>query len=208
MIYKDRSEAGILLSQKLFSYCGSQTLILGLARGGVVIARELGKALSLPFDILIVKKIASPGDPELAVGALAPDKVSYVNWKFAHRVEADEAYIRTQISELNDQIKKRTLIYREGKPPLNLRDKIIILVDDGAATGATMEAAVKWARKKHAKKIVVALPVAPPDFINRIKPETDELVVLETPPEFSSVGQYYNNFPQIEDGKVIELLQS
>lgn len=208
MIFKDRSEAGLLLSQKLSSFRGSQSLILGLARGGVAIAAEVGHKLNLPFDVLIIKKIPSPGDPELAVGALAPDGVSFINWKFAHSVGADEAYIKSQITNLNDQIKKKTLIYRDRKPPLNLKEKTVILVDDGAATGASIEAAVKWSKRKHAKKIIVALPVAPKDLRQKVKPEVNELIILETPKEFVSVGQFYKNFPQISDEKVIELLRN
>lgn len=207
-MFKDRADAGKLLSSKLTSYQGSRALVLGLARGGVEVARELGKALTIPYDVLIVKKIGSPGDSELAVGALAPEEVSFVDWKFAHSVGADEAYVKSQISALDDEIRKKMLIYRDNKPPLNLRDKAVILVDDGAATGATVEAAVKWVKKKHASKIIVALPVAPPDFSQKIKPEVDELIILETPQEFGSVGQFYKDFPQIEDEKVLELLKS
>lgn len=206
-MFKDRTDAGVLLSQKLSFLRGSQSLILGLVRGGVVIASEIGHKLNLPFDVLIVKKIPSPVDPELAVGALAPDEVSFIDWKFAHRMGADETYVKSQITNLSDQIRQNILSYRKGKSPFNLKDKTVILVDDGAATGATIEVAVKWAKKKHAKKIIVALPVAPPDLSGKIKPEVDELVILETPQDFSSVGQFYKDFPQIVDEKVIELLQ-
>lgn len=206
VIFKNRRQAGKLLAVKLTSYRGSGALILGLARGGVMVASELGKNLGLSLDVLTVKKISGPGDPELAIGALAPDEVFFIDWKLAHRLGADEAYIKTQIRQLADQIKQKTLLYRKGMPPFTARDKTIIMVDDGAATGATLEAAIRWLKKKHVKKIVVAIPVAPADFVAKIKPEVSELVILETPGEFGSVGQFYEDFPQIEDEEVIELL--
>lgn len=207
MIFADRIEAGEKLCQKLSSFSGSNALILGLPRGGMVVASVISHTLGLPLDVLVVKKIPSLGNPELALGALAPDNVSTVDWKLSHSVGADEHYIRTQISELNDQIKQKTLLYRKGRPPLAVKDKIIIIVDDGAATGATVEASIKWLRKKNAKKIVVALPTAPPEVIGKIRPEVSECIVLDTPRDFSAVGQFYKNFSQVEDSDVVKLLQ-
>lgn len=208
MIYNDRRQVGRLLAEKLSSYRGTPALVLGLARGGVVVAVQIARELQLSADVLVVKKIPSPGESELAIGALAPDRVLFVDWRFAQRVGADEAYIKSCERELSDQIKQKILLYRDGKEPLNLKDKTVIVVDDGAATGATIRAAILWLKKKHAGKVVVGLPVAPPDLEGKIKPEVTELVILDTPPEFSSVGQFYEHFPQVEDQEVIELLKS
>lgn len=207
MIFTDRHEAGLLLCEKLSSFRGSHALIVGLPRGGVVIAAACAEKLSLPFDVIVVKKIPSPGNPELALGALAPDNVLIVDWKLSHTVGADEHYIRTQNSELNDQIKQKTILYRKGRGPLVVRDKTVIVVDDGAATGASVEAAVKWLKKKHAKTIVVALPIAPAEVVGRIRPEVSQCIVLDTPRDFSAVGQFYKNFSQVEDSDVVQLLQ-
>ena len=206
MSFTDRQQAGERLAEKLTAYRGCDAVLLGLARGGVVVASTLASRFRESTDVCVVKKIGSPVDAELAIGAVAPDGVSYVDWRLGHRTGADEHFIRTQITELNDQIRQKTLLYRKGKRPYQLRDKTVIVVDDGAATGATLEAAIKWLRVKKVKKIVVALPVAPPDVVARIKPEVSELVVLETPNDFQSVGQYYQKFPQVEDGEVVRLL--
>lgn len=205
-MFADRSQAADLLCQKLTSFRGTVTLVLGLPRGGVVVASVVAKTLGLPLDVLVVKKIPSPGNPELALGALAPDGVFTIDWKLSHSVGADEHYVRTQISELNDQIKQKILLYRKGRKPLDVKNKVIIVVDDGAATGATAQACIKWLRKKNAKKIVVALPTAPPEVVGKIKPEVSECIVLDTPHDFSAVGQFYKNFSQVEDSDVVQLL--
>lgn len=207
MGFSDRQQAGTLLAEQLASFRGQDALVIGLARGGVVVAKEIAQTLSLPLDVLVVKKISGPFDPELALGALAPDGVSVVDWRLAHRVSADEDYIKHQTPLLGEQIKQKTLLYRKGKKPLNVREKVVILVDDGVATGATLEAAIKWLKKKKAKKIIAAVPVAPPEVVGRVKPETDNLVVLEIPDNLTAVGQFYRDFPQIEDAEVIELLR-
>ncbi len=182
-------------------------MVLGLARGGVVVGRALAQALSLPLDVLVVKKIPAPGNAELAVGALAPDGVSVVHWIILQRLGADEDYLKTHIPILTGEIKNRLQLYRKGRKPLEVKGKTVCVVDDGAATGATMEAAVKWLKKKKARKIIVALPVAPPDTVAKIKPEVNEMVVLETPPDLSAVGQFYDSFLQVEDGEVIKILR-
>ncbi len=195
MVFNDRSQAGVLLSQKLSSYRGTVAIVLGLARGGMVVAKALAGELNLPLDVLVVKKIGAPGQEELAIGALASDGVSYGDFD------------KSQTRQLAGQIKQKTLLYRKGKKPYRFRDKTVILVDDGAATGATIQAAIRWVRKKHAKKIVVALPVLPKELLHKIIPEVDSVVALETPEEFSAVGEFYKDFRQITDEEVVELLK-
>lgn len=209
MSFTDRQQAGERLAEKLAPYRGLRDVVLlGLARGGVVVASTIASRFHQSPDVCVVKKIGSPFDSELAIGAVAPEGVSYVDWRLSNRMGADEEYIKKAISLQLSAISEKTRLYRKGKKPFNLKDKTVILVDDGAATGATLEAAIKWLRVKKAKKIVVALPVAAPDVAARIKPEVSELVVLETPKDFHSVGQYYQKFPQVEDGEVIRLLNS
>jgi len=205
-MFTDRKEAGTSLAEKLVSRISSGPLVLGLARGGVMIAQAVASRLSLPLDVLVVKKIPSPNNPELALGAVAPDGIRLVNWRLAQQQGVDEAYIQSVISNQQSAIRQKTLLYRKGRKPLRVKDKTVIIVDDGAATGATFEVAVKWAEAKGARKIIAALPVAPPDTVARIAPEVDELIVLEAPEHFDAVGQFYRNFDQVSDEEVIQLL--
>ena len=206
VVFKDRPHAGSLLADKLLAYRGKPVLILGLARGGVVVARAIAKALGAKLDVLVVKKISSPTNPEFALGAVAPNNVTIVHRAAAHRLGLEESDIQTLVREVSVGIQQKFIVYRKGKRPFHLQGIITILVDDGAATGATMEAAVQWARVKHAGKIVVALPVASADAISLIRPEADECIVYETQQNLMSVGEFYKSFPQVSDQEVIELL--
>lgn len=208
VIFTDRTHAGTLLAQKLAPYASAAACVVGLARGGVAVAKILADGLNLPLDVLVVKKVGAPGEAELAIGALAPDGVSFIDWRFAQMLGVDEGYIKRVISDKREVIREKTLLYRKKKKPYRFREKTVILVDDGAATGATIEAAIRWLRKKHAKRIVVAIPVAPKELAPKIAPEVDKLVVLETPEGFGAVGQFYTDFPQVSDEEVVELLRN
>lgn len=208
MIFNDRAHAGHLLAQQLSSYKKENPLILGLARGGSVVAESIAHDMSLPFDVLVVKKIPSPQNPELGIGALAPDNVSYVDWKFAQRLGVDEDFVNKKIRDLAIDIKERMYIYRKRRKPIRPQGNTIILTDDGAATGATIRAAILWLLKKHAKKIIVALPVAPIDFVERLRHTVHDVVVLDTPHDFSAVGQFYKDFHEVGDEEVVRVLRN
>ena len=204
-MFTDRREAGTLLVKKITSK-DEGTIVVGLARGGVVVASSFALELSLPLDVLVVKKIPAPDQQELGLGAVTPNGIIQVNWCLAHTRGVDEAYIKSVIGNQESVIRQKTLIYRKGKKPLVVRDKTVILVDDGAATGATMEAAIKWCKAKKAKKIVAAIPVVSHEAADHIRPEVDELITLEEPEDFDAVGQFYREFVQVSDEEVIELL--
>lgn len=205
-MFSDRGDAGKKLAQKLLSEKRLANLVIGLARGGVVIAKEISMVLGIPQDVLVVKKIGSPANPELAVGALAPDGIFYLNNRLAHETGAGETYIKDEISRQSSAIREKTLLYRSGKGPVVVNGKTVILTDDGAATGATMCAAIRWALRKGVKKIIIALPVAPPDVIDELQKVAHEVVVLTTIADFGAVGEFYKNFPQLTDEDVIKLL--
>lgn len=207
-MFDSRKTAGEQLAQKLKDTTYPQAVILGIPRGGVVVASEIARVLHLPLDVITVRKLSAPDNPELAVGALAPDGVSYIEWRFANTVGADEAYMKNELVQKGKELKKYEKSFRKKKKPLKVRDKVVFLVDDGAATGSTMEAAIKWAKVKKAHKIIAVLPVAAKDTVKRIRPEVDELVVLEVPSEFAAVGQFYKSFPQVTDEKVKQLLSA
>lgn len=207
MRFTNRTQAGEALASQIAEKHARVSLVVGLARGGVAVARPIARELGVPLDVLIIKKISSPHNPELAIGALAPDGVAVVHWRMAHRVGADEAYIKSQKESLAGAIKQKTALYRKGKSPLSVSGKDVIIVDDGAATGATLEAAVQWLRAKKARSMLVALPVGAPEVIARIRPEVSKVVVLHTPQDMGSVGEYYDEFPQMTDEEVVALLR-
>lgn len=205
-MFTDRHAAGSLLAPKLAGYA-ADTIILGIARGGIAVAAAIAETNNTPLDTLVVKKIGSPYDPELGIGAVAPDDISAINWPLAHRVAADEHYINGAVQNLSAAVGEKMRLYRKGRDPLRVKGKTVVLVDDGAATGITIEAAVSWAKKRGARKIVVVLPVAVQSVVQKLTPEVDEVVTLEVPLTLESVGKWYEKFEQVSDEQVIALLQ-
>jgi len=208
MVFQNRVEAGKQLATKLQNYKGIESLlVLAIPRGGVVVGRELAKALGCPLDVIITKKISAPGNPELAIGALEMMGEPVINEELAAKVGADESYIKYQIANIKNEIRKRERIFRGDKPPLNLKDKIVILTDDGVATGATMAAAVEIVRQQEPKKIIVAVPVIARDSLEKITALADEVIYLQAPELFFAVGQFYREFEQISDEEVLRYLR-
>ena len=205
--FPNRVEAGRQLAQKLEKYAGrDDVIVLGLPRGGVPVANEVAKRLRAPLDVFIVRKLGVPGFEELAAGAIASGGVRVLNEDvmraIPHADQAIEAVTARETAELH----RREQTYREDRAPHELRDRIAILVDDGLATGATMRAAVKALRQREAAKIVVAVPVGPPDTCHEIEEQADETICLSMPEFFQAVGQYYDDFSQTTDEDVRELL--
>jgi predicted phosphoribosyltransferase len=205
--FPNRIEAGRILAEKLEKYADrDDVIVLGLPRGGVPVANEVAKRLRAPLDVFIVRKLGVPGFEELAAGAIASGGVRVLNQDVMRAIpHADEA-IETITARETTELQRREQIYREGRPAPELRDRIAILVDDGLATGATMRAAVKALRQRGAAKIVVAVPVGPPDTCHEIEEQADETICLSMPEFFQAVGQYYDDFSQTTDEDVRELL--
>lgn len=215
MVFQNRVEAGKKLAGKLSTclparqgYQATKNLVvLAIPRGGVVVGSKLAEALACPLDVIVTKKIGAPGNPELAIGAVGSIGEPVINDKLATRVGADENYLKSQISNLESEIKRREKLFRKGKPPLDLKNKVVILTDDGVATGATMMAAVEVARQQNPKKIIVAVPVIARDSLVKIESLADEVVYLDAPEMFFAVGQFYQEFAQVSDKEVKELLK-
>src|SRR5213596_3771401 len=207
--FANRTEAGRLLAEKLVNYAGrADVIVLGLPRGGVPVAFEVAQRLGALLDVFIVRKLGVPGFEELAAGAIASGGVRVLNEDVMRAIpHADEA-INAITARETAELERREQIYREGRPPPELRDRIVILVDDGLATGATMRAAVKALRERGVAKIVVAVPVGPPDTCRELEQEADETICLSTPPFFQAVGQYYEDFSQTSDDEARDLLTS
>jgi putative phosphoribosyl transferase len=205
--FANRTEGGRLLAEKLGEYADRRNVIvLGLPRGGVPVAYEVAKRLRAPLDVFIVRKLGVPGFEELAAGAIASGGVRVLNQEVVRAIPYAEQAIEAVTARETAELERREQIYREGRGPPELRDRIVILVDDGLATGATMRAAVKALRERGAAKIVVAVPVGPPDTCHELKQLADEALCLSTPPFFQAVGQYYEDFSQTSDHDVRELL--
>jgi len=205
--FANRTEAGRLLVEKLVKYAGrDDVIVLGLPRGGVPVAFEVAHRLGAQLDVFIVRKLGVPGFEELAAGAIASGGVRVLNEDVMRSIpHADEAIDAVTIRE-TAELERREQIYREGRPAPQLRDRIVILVDDGLATGATMRAAIEALRQSGAAKIVVAVPVGPQDTCRELEEEADEAICLSTPEFFQAVGQYYEDFSQTSDEDVRELL--
>jgi putative phosphoribosyl transferase len=205
--FPNRTEAGRLLAEKLVEYAGrDDVIVLGLPRGGVPVAFEVAQRLGAPLDVFIVRKLGVPGFEELAAGAIASGGVRVLNQDVVRAIPHAEEAIEAVTARETAELERREQIYREGRSPPALRGRIVILVDDGLATGATMRAAVKALRQRGIAKIVVAVPVGPPDTCRELEQEADETICLRTPAFFQAVGQYYEDFSQTSDEDVRELL--
>ncbi|MDP3998875.1 MAG: phosphoribosyltransferase family protein, partial [bacterium] len=170
-MFKNRQEAGQLLAQKLKKFKGQEAVVLGLARGGVVVAKEVANILNAPLDALVVKKIGAPGNPELAIGAVGPKRVTYWDDALCQRLGISE-YIRNQeLGVRNQEREDREKLLRGKKPYLKLKGKTVVLVDDGIATGATTLAAISWIKSQNPGRVILAVPVAPADTVEKLKPQ-------------------------------------
>ena len=208
MIFKDRIDAGAKLTKKLSAYKNKpDTIILGLPRGGVVTAYEVARVLSLPLDILVPRKIGAPTNPELAIGAITEDGSRILDKKLVKMLKVDEEYLREESKAQQEEAQRRLKTYRKDRPLLSLKGKTVIIIDDGIATGATMKAAISSAKAKKAAKIIVAVPVGPPETINAIKLLVDTVICLTIPEAFAAVGSFYEMFAQTSDEEVIALLE-
>jgi putative phosphoribosyl transferase len=207
VVFRDRREAGRLLAERLGSFKDKKgLLVLAIPRGGVVVGYQIAKALGAPLDVYITRKIGAPSNPELAIGAVASDGTLVLDRELAERVGASEEYIEATSKRERLEIERRLSTYREGMPPLSLKDKSVILVDDGIATGATIEATIKALRKAGARQIVLGIPVGPQDTIERLRQQVDEIVYLHAPEIFWAVGSFYLSFEQTSDEEVVTLL--
>jgi putative phosphoribosyl transferase len=206
--FRNRTEAGQLLAEKLKKYTGrDDVIVLGLPRGGVPVAYEVAQSLGAPLDVFIVRKLGVPGFEELAVGAIASGGVRVLNEDVMRALPNASEIIESVTARETIELQRREQSYRDGRPAPELRDRVIILVDDGLATGATMRAAVKALRQRGVAKIVVGVPVGPPDTCREFEEEADETVCASAPEFFQAVGQYYEDFSQTSDEEVRELLR-
>jgi predicted phosphoribosyltransferase len=207
MRFRDRTDAGRQLAACLADYVNRpDVIVLGLPRGGVVVAAEVASTLNAPLDVWLVRKLGVPGQPELAMGAVAPGGVEIHNDDLVHALQIPPAAIHEVAARERAELERRASAYRGSRAAPSLHDKRAILVDDGLATGATMEAAVAAARQLHPREVVVAVPVGARETVERIGRVADRTVVLEAPAEFRAVGHWYDDFTQTTDDEVRRLV--
>ena len=208
-MFKNRTEAGKKLAQELREYQGKNCLVLAVPRGGVVVGKEVCDFLSCPLDIISVKKLGAPGNQELGIGAVGTEKGSlFKNEALIRGLKIEPEYLEQETREKIKEAERREKVFRKNKKEIGVRDKIVIIVDDGAATGATLKAAIGEIWEKKPEKLIVALPLASKELKLELGRMVDELVILETPEPFFSVGQGYEEFEQVTDNRVMKILRN
>lgn len=205
--FADRARAGKELARALGKISAADTVVLGIPRGGVVVAQYLARELGVRLDIILARKIGAPGNPEFAIGAVSEDGHVYLNQEYARQAGADEAYIEEEKQRQMLEIKRRAALFRKVHPQIPLKDRTVIVTDDGVATGATFEAALWSARCEKPRKLIAAIPVGPEDTLRRLAQQADELVCLRMPGTFYALSQFYLRFEQVDDSQVLEILQ-
>jgi putative phosphoribosyl transferase len=206
-MFADRHDAATHLAAELRDLAGGPVVVLGIPRGGVEIAAVVAAALDAELDVVIPRKVGAPGNPELGLGAVA-EGVEVLDQRLIRILGVDEDYLGQEIEAQEREIARRAATYRQGRREIDLAGKVAVVVDDGVATGGTAVAALRWARGKGAARVILAVPVAPSEAVTRLATEADEVRVLSTPEPFHAVGQWYGDFPQVSDERVIELLSS
>jgi putative phosphoribosyl transferase len=206
--FRDRTQAGQLLAAELKKYANLQNVVvLALPRGGVPVAFEIARELRAPLDVFVVRKLGVPGQEELALGAIASGGARVLNQDLVESLNISGGIIDAITARERQTLDERERVYRDRRPPIPIRDHTVILVDDGLATGATMLAAIRAVRKQKPEAVIVAVPVAAPRVYESFIPEADDIFCLATPQPFLGVGQWYEDFSQISDQQVRNLLE-
>ena len=204
--FGDRVEAGERLAEVLAQRVQPPVIVLAIPRGGVIVGACVAERLNAPMDVVVPRKVGAPGNPELAVGAVA-EGVEAIDEAAVRRLGLDIAAVRAEAARQTAEVARRTAAYRRGRPPLDLTGRTAVLVDDGVATGWTCIAAAHFTRRAGAARVLVAVPVGPAGLEQRLRPAVDEVVVLQTPDPYLAVGQAYLRFPQVGDDEVLRCLE-
>lgn len=206
MLFRDRQEAAYLLAEKLSKYRGQNPLVLAIPRGAVPMGRIIADAMGGELDVVLVHKLGAPGNPEFAIGSVSESGDLYLS-DAARTMGISAAHIEQEIRDQKETLRRRREMYTPVRPPLDPSNRIVIVVDNGIATGATMIAALRSVRAKRPAKLIGAVAVAPPETLERMAKEADEVVYLAAPPNFYAVGQFFVDFSQVTDDEVVQLLK-
>lgn len=204
--FADRREAGRRLAAQLLPLAGEHPVVVGLPRGGVPVASEIAIALKAPLDILAVRKLGAPHNPEYGIGAIVEDGTRIFDSEALAALAVDGGELESIVSRASEELRRRVVAYRGGRRPMSLRGRFVIVVDDGVATGVTDTAALRAIRRQRPRRLVLAVPVCAPDSVARMRREADEMVCLIAPAHLRGVGQWYRDFSQIHDQEVIATL--
>lgn len=207
MKFRNRADAGNLLAERLAQKGCGNAIVLGIPRGGVILADIVAKKLGADFDIVIPRKLGAPENEELAIGAVMEDGTSFTNHYLVNALRIPQDYIENEKTRQAAEITRRAAAYRKSGD-YRIAGKNAILVDDGIATGATVIASARWARKQNPSSLTVAVPVAPPQSVEVLEQEADSVIVMHTPRDFSSVGHFYEEFGPISDQQVMQIMRS
>ncbi|GAB3198318.1 putative phosphoribosyltransferase [Pontibacter aydingkolensis] len=199
---KNRESAAQLLAERLQKYKGEHGVVLAIPRGGVPVAAPIAKSLEMPLEVTLTKKIGHPSNPEFAIGSVSLKSVAVDK-----RAEVPDEYIESEVQRIRESLKQKYDLFMGKRQHILLKDKVVIIVDDGIATGKTLEATIELVKTEQPRKIVIAVPVAPFEAIDRFRGMVDEVICLLIPPFFQAVGQFYEEFTQTSDQEVIQLLQ-
>lgn len=205
-MFSDRTDAGRRLAERLRERGVTADVVLAIPRGGLPVGRAVADALGLPLDVVAARKLGAPGNPELAVGAVAADGTVWLNDPFVAQLGLDRTGLEDAIERERAVAQQKVERYRGDRPPLDLRRKTVLVVDDGVATGATTIACLRQVRAGGAARVVLGVPVGPPDAVARLEQEADEVVCVATPADFGAVGRFYDSFAQVSDEEAMGYL--
>lgn len=204
--FEDRTDAGRRLADLLVERGVDVDLVLAVPRGGLPVGRAVADALGTPLDVVAAKKLGAPGNPELAVGAVAADGTAWLNDDLIDRLSVGDAYVEAERRRAAATAREKVERYRADRPPLELSGRRVAVVDDGVATGATTKACLRSVRDRGAAHVVLAVPVGPPEAVSDLRAEADEVVVVETPASFGAIGRFYRSFEQVTDEEAMAYL--
>lgn len=205
-MFRDRTDAGERLADVIDDHDVDADVVLAIPRGGLPLGRAVADRLGVPLDVVAARKIGAPHNPELAVGAVASDGTVWLNDRLVREVGVDEAYLDAQREKERAAAEEKVRRYRADREPLELAGKTVLIVDDGVATGATTIACIRQVREAGAARVLLAVPVGPPNTIERLQEEADEVIAVETPHNFGAVGQFYDSFAQVSDEEAMGYL--